>query len=154
MVFCSNCVIENSKINDSGGIWTLKSDFNTFQFNNISNSYIHGITLDYKSSYNLINKNIISNNDNAGVMLEHYSNSNIISCNNIIKNKFNAYLIQSFENKWNNNYWDDWVGLNNKMFFSFLPKIILGVLIEKTRFPFFNIDWHPAQEPFDIPEVV
>ena len=96
MAFCSDCVVEHSTVTDSGGIWALKSDNNTFQFNNLSNSYIHGITLDYQSSNNVICNNIISNNDNAGVMLEYHSKGNIIRNNNIFENPFNAYLIQPF----------------------------------------------------------
>jgi len=52
----------------------------------------------------------------------------------------------SFRNQWNNNYWDDYLG--------FGPKVIPGKIhipqIPSLTIPWFNFDWHPAKEPFDI----
>jgi hypothetical protein len=47
-------------------------------------------------------------------------------------------------NKWNQNYWNQP---------SILPKIIPGRLGLGGRIPFINFDWHPAQEPYDIPGI-
>ncbi|MBA7636881.1 hypothetical protein ES703_44509 [subsurface metagenome] len=53
-------------------------------------------------------------------------------------------------NKWDNNYW-------NRP--RLLPKVILGSgeivfkwgIIFFIPFPIIEFDWHPAQEPYDIP---
>ncbi len=63
------------------------------------------------------------------------------NCNNILRNVY-----------WIENYWDDWIG--------FGPKLILGLFVSHGFFrdyfiPWFNFDWHPAKEPYNIqvPEV-
>jgi parallel beta-helix repeat protein len=150
MSFCTNCVISNNEIINSGGIWTLKCNNNIFESNNLSNNFIHGITLDYGSSNNRLEFNKISNNRNMGVMIEYYSNYNIISKNNLMNNIINAFVIQAFGNQWMDNYWDDWIGINYPLFGSIFPKIILGILIDKTRIPIFNFDWNPVREPYNI----
>ena len=69
---------------------------------------------------------------------------NTIEKNNFIRNKKNAVFEFSLRNKWNNNYWDDWIGFRyNQPIFQKFPKVIVG-------FPWFQFDWHPAQEPYDI----
>ena len=68
--FCYKCLIENCNFSKNMGIWTLKSDENIFQFNNISNNYHHGVILDYYSKNNKIRYNYISNNHMGGVVLE------------------------------------------------------------------------------------
>jgi parallel beta-helix repeat protein len=150
MTYCSHCVIEHCNIYDTGGIWTLKSDFNVFQYNNFSDNFIHGITLDYFSSYNTIRRNIISNNSNMGVIIEYYSKSNFIFCNNLFDNPFNAFIIQAHRNNWFFNYWDDWIGVKNKIIGSFFPKMIPGILIDKKNIPLINFDWFPARQPYNI----
>lgn len=150
LAYCSQCIIENSTFSENGEAWIFCSDHNIIQFNTMFHN-LHGICLDYGSKYNIIKSNNISNNQLSGVMLEYYSNKNIIIKNNFIKNEFNGYPQQSFKNKWNENYWHDWMGLQ----YSFLrlsPKIILGQLVEGILLiPLINFDWHPVQEPYDIP---
>lgn len=150
MTYCSHCLIEQCTIYDTGGIWALQSSYNIFQYNNFSDNFIHGITLDYYSSYNTIRRNIISNNSNMGVMIEYYSKSNFICCNNLLKNPFNAFLIQAPRNKWFFNYWDDWIGVKNKIIGSLFPKMIPGILIDKKNIPLINFDWFPARRPYNI----
>lgn len=60
-----------------------------------------------------------------------------------------------FRNKWIKNYWDNW----NRN----IPRLISGrwtielrlfpspMTIPIARFPYFEMDWHPAKEPYDIP---
>ncbi|MBN2603724.1 MAG: hypothetical protein JXA91_06305 [Candidatus Thermoplasmatota archaeon] len=67
--------------------------------------------------------------------------------NQVPKNKL---LSRNFY--WYENYWDNWIG--------FGPKLISGRLIlldlpSPVTIPWFNFDWHPAKEPYDIqvPEV-
>ena len=65
---------------------------------------------------------------------------------------FNKYLLWPGKNRWIGNYWDTWKGIG--------PKIILGFTVFEWYgeliffiflFPWVEFDWHPAQEPYDIP---
>jgi parallel beta-helix repeat protein len=131
---CGNTIDDN---ND--GICLLGSS-NSISGNNISNNN-DGINLSW-SSDNTIIGNIITKND-YGVNLSGSSN-NIIKGNNFVENYYyQAYFKYSRHNRWIRNYWDDWDGTG--------PKFIWG----KQRFwglavPWFNVDWHPAQEPYNI----
>jgi hypothetical protein len=87
----------------------------------------------------------------CGAILEYYSNNNVFTKNNFISNYknmgFNAFLFKSFRNKWSNNYWDDWIGINSSL--NYLPKIIYGTLFENSRHKLLlNFDWNPAQKIF------
>ena len=98
------------------------------------------------SSHNKISYNEIKEN-NQGVYLMHFSNKNEISYNNFINNYQRcAFFRNSFFNKWNDNYWDEWKGLEYQ--YSKLPMIIPGrILICRFRC---NLDWNPAKEPYNI----
>ncbi|MEA2055548.1 MAG: right-handed parallel beta-helix repeat-containing protein, partial [Candidatus Thermoplasmatota archaeon] len=149
MAYSSNCLIEHSNISNGDGIWTFCSSQNIFQFNTLSNNF-HGITLDYNSNYNIIQNNTISNNEMAGVMIEYYSTNNHITKNNLINKTYGGYFTQAFRNKWDQNYYSDWIGLKyNKM--TCLPKIILGRFLD--LYPkisiCFKIDWYPAETPYN-----
>jgi parallel beta-helix repeat protein len=92
----------------------------------------------------VIYNNQIETNNQYGVYLLR-SSSIFISGNNFIQNAHNAYFLQfSFFNRWNENYWTDWLGLG--------PKLIKGKL-DDVLIPWVNFDWHPVQEPYDIPAV-
>ena len=65
---------------------------------------------------------------------------------------FQKYLLWPWKNKWIGNYWDTWKGSG--------PKTILGFIVFEWYgewinfiflFPWVEFDWHPAQEPYDIP---
>jgi len=60
--------------------------------------------------YNIISKNNITNNMFGLLIIR--TNHNIVSENNFINNKLkNIRLVNSFYNKINGNYWDDWIGI-------------------------------------------
>ena len=83
-----------------------------------------------------------------GLIIEYHSKRNRISYNNFINNTINGYLIQAFRNKWNKNYWDDWIGLKRRSLV-FIPKIIKGVPIEKIPiFAWVNFDFNPSENPY------
>ena len=64
-----------------------------------------------------------------------------IKNNNFIDNNRNAFFSTfSFRNTWDGNYWD---GPRES------PYVIKGKLFFLI-IPWFNFDWHPAQEPNDI----
>ena len=99
---------------------------------------------------NVITENIISNNDLYGLIIV-YSTGNHITNNNFINNKYQAYfniqLSRCFSNKWNQNYWSDITFPEDS------KKVIQGIayfVICFTLILWYNVDWHPAQEPYDI----
>jgi hypothetical protein len=48
----------------------------------------------------------------------------------------------SFQNKWDGNFWNE---PRDK------PVVIFGS-VGLVLLPWINVDWHPAQEPYDIPD--
>jgi len=144
-----NIIKENIIFKNKYGLelWIFCSSHNITN-NNISNNR-YGIFLEGSTSNN-INSNIISNNI-FGIYLKYrYFWQNFFNAaeNNIIKNNFihnirNACFIHSFTggsffNIWQENYW-------GKTLTSL--KLIFGRIF---LFPWINIDWHPAKEPYDI----
>lgn len=138
MAFCSNCIVENMSLSETDGLWLLKSDNNIIKNNNFSNNILNGITVDYQSNYNIIRDNYITSNRFVGIIIEWYSRENLIKNNILINNgdDDNGLLLQAFNNHWESNYWDDWIGLKSPLF-SFFPKIICGYPIEEI--PLFSI---------------
>ena len=131
--------------------------------NHISN-YESGIMM-CSSINTIIQSNNIFTNSRFGLYLQHCCINNNITHNNFINNGYeksfkirgNAYFIDSeftpYFNKWNENYWDNWIGLKFKLF-TFLPcripgrwGIIQGIGI---LFPTSDFDWNPAKEPYEI----
>ncbi len=131
--------------------------------NHISN-YEFGISM-CSSINTVISGNNIYSNSRFGLYLQHGSVNNNITRNNFINNGYeksfrvrgSAYFIDSefvpYFNNWNENYWDDWIGLKLKLFTIFPYRIpgrwgiIQGIGI---LFPTSDFDWHPAKEPYDI----
>jgi len=101
------------------------------------NSY--GIIIS-SSSNNQFLYNDISSNTKNGILLKAHSSSNVISKNNFINNSKNAhFIVLSHQNTWDSNYWGEP---------RTLPYLIIGNLF--IFIPWFNFDWNPAQEPYDI----
>jgi len=156
-----NYIINNDIYDQKAGI-QLKESSN----NNIAENYIHnnfdGIRLGDESNNNYIEKNSIINNGygiyngwkddpydivsttNTTIELNHFEKNvlylSFASRNKIFRNNFISCIADyqmSFFNKWDGNYW----GKSR-----ILPKLIFGINI----LPWIQIDWHPAQEPYDI----
>lgn len=65
-----------------------------------------------------------------------------IQGNNFIDNYYDGSFMAGklpMFNRWSRNYWDDWDGTG--------PYVIRG---KRYFIRWFNFDWHPAQEPYDI----
>ena len=152
LIMCSNCIIENSSFSDNDSEFSLvNSKNNIIRYNNMSKNF-HGLLFDYGSENNLVYNNQFIINNNCGIIIEYFSNNNFIIRNNFIgkNNSVNAFIIKSFRNKWNENYWNDWIGIKKSI--NWLPKIICGRFIENSKLMLpFNFDWHPANEPYEIP---
>jgi parallel beta-helix repeat protein len=149
--FCNKCTTKKCHIfNTSLAIWTLESNNNIFKQNNISDNYHRGIVIDYNSNDNQIIQNKIKSTF-CGVEIEWWSNANSITQNNFLNINVSGYEHQSLFSKWNKNYYDDWIGLEQPLLF-FYPKLIYGMPIE--RFPSFfmpvSFDFHPVKEPYNI----
>jgi parallel beta-helix repeat protein len=110
-------------------------------YDNGNGSYFDGGILiqDSKRNASIVN-NRLEANVPYGVYLIRSPGSTIVN-NTFVQNKQNAYILSTLTSHWHGNYWDDWSGLG--------PKIILGRW-SKIRFPWVNVDWHPAQGPYDI----
>ena len=141
----STIISNNTIFNCSNGMFISVIANITITYNNIEgNGKGSGIELSivafgirYK---NYITRNSIMNTS-LGLSLQG-AWSVVIQENNFIGNQKDAFFIFSFFNKWNQNYWNQP---------SILPKIIPGRLGLRGYIPLINFDWHPAQEPYDIP---
>ena len=139
-----NSIYDNSRYGIE--VWNGKSIVNIHDNNIFDNGrgrlWDGGIHLQDCMHTVTINNNSIASNNPNGIYLFRSSGNTIIK-NNFINNTCNAFfkLQSSFFNRWNRNYWDDWWG--------FGPKLVKGQ-IGKLLIPWFNFDWHPAKEPYDI----
>ncbi|UCD12983.1 MAG: right-handed parallel beta-helix repeat-containing protein [Thermoplasmatales archaeon] len=117
------------------------SNDNTLTGNNVTNNR-GGVKLS-SSKINTITSNNIQDNDMEGLLIS-LSNNNVIEKNNFINNKKQAAFKISWRNSWDENYWDNWIGLKiNKTIFQKAPKVIRGIIR-------INFDWHPASVPYAI----
>jgi parallel beta-helix repeat protein len=152
----NNWIYQNIIKNNCNGILSAGKS-NQCSQNSIENNENKGILCTGKS--NLCSENYIANNT-YGVYLS-YSSNTTIRRNNFVNNKihvfFNADYTIEYSNKWENNFYSP----QKERFI----KIIFGRV--QTRFyhwegpshgqykvyiyrPGFNVDWRPAQEPYDI----
>jgi parallel beta-helix repeat protein len=149
--FSSKNLIDNN-------CFTICNDCGIYLSNSNSNSIINNILTgnesvavqSYFSMKNIIRYNSFENNF-MGILLD-FSEENIIESNNFKSNLIQAEFycrglwINSFNiNKWDQNYWDDWI--------NFGPKIIFGELYPPLRaygHIWASFDWHPAQQPYYI----
>jgi parallel beta-helix repeat protein len=169
MVIASiNCLITDNILdsNKDYGIYLTHSSGNNISLNTVSNSFYSGIYFE-TSDNNIVLWNTISSNKNSGIIV-YYSNditilsntiekncikqrytgsiilaessSNTIQNNNFLQNVKDAFFEGGTSNNWDGNYWD-----RPRLF----PKLIRGNFL----IPRFNFDWHPAQEPYDIPNI-
>jgi len=140
-----NCNLEKNTINSCLiGIYLYDSDSNTIQMNEVSNCST-GIYIE-ESSKNLVTVNSIQ--ENIRGIFSSYATDNILTQNSFLNNeesaKFTKYLFPGFlkPNKWDNNYWDDWIGFGVK----FIPGLMYIPINEDPIgyfFPWIEIDWDP-----------
>jgi parallel beta-helix repeat protein len=153
---CDYTLIENNEFlqNTRYGIRIHSTD-NKVHFNVIKDNIEVGIFVNGK--HNNISYNVIENNG-IGVYLQ-YAKQNMITCNNFIKNRgFFMYSLKTlWYNRWDSNYWDSLNG-NIKVIFGRLRIVLFSWTdwLDRTTheiaiYPLLlNVDWHPAQEPYDI----
>jgi len=143
-VVFGNIVTDNGKGGDDDwGIGLIGGSDNYVSYNHILNNNPSGI---YLLSYN---NNITLNNiskNKIGVFVDT-NYGDFITRNNFIFNKKNGYFDRFISIKdrmiWDKNYW-------NRP--RLLPYPIFGIgYLPLLSFPWVVFDWHPAQEPYDIP---
>jgi parallel beta-helix repeat protein len=160
---CYNDFINNTIVNNNGsGIHFYYSSNHNRVRDNIIKKNVIGITFGLSSNHNDIEHNIIEN-ENRGIGLYIFrSHSNNIEKNNFIGNENNVefhYRKAEFlrGNRFKENYWDDMNPDSN-------IKIIIGtaymipiydwfyweIIGYRLEVPWINIDWYPANEPYDI----
>jgi parallel beta-helix repeat protein len=144
------CIIESVDCFDNDGICSfLNSDSNIIR-KSLFHQNMHGFLLDYHSKENRFSQNTFSENIYCGLICEYHSNDNIITENTFIDNQgFDAFVIKAFSNKWKNNYWSDWVGINHPLF-RWVPKLIFGTHFESYQRikTYVNVDWTPSHTSY------
>jgi hypothetical protein len=125
----------------SSGI-LIYSSFCNISFCKFINILTEGIKIYGFLGHNNIYKNIFQDFYWGLVFENPFSCANTIKQNNYISTSPAGHYL-SFRNNWMSNYYDNWNGIG--------PKIIGGVIkFYPLPIPWFNIDWTPSQEPYDI----
>ncbi|KAA0008990.1 MAG: hypothetical protein FE042_00525 [Thermoplasmata archaeon] len=162
LMFSNNNTISNNIIRGMTdfGISLHESDGNIIEnnsisccpfgisFRNVSAIFKEGFKTKANCEHNIVRYNSINCCSYVGLIIIG-SNNNIISHNDFIRNNIDARFIMSYGNKWERNYWDEWVGLKYPIL-DFLPKIIWGSQIRWLWWSniWTNFDWHPALKPY------
>ncbi|MCK4415645.1 MAG: right-handed parallel beta-helix repeat-containing protein [Thermoplasmatales archaeon] len=127
------------------GLYLSESE-NQYPIGNTINANTYGAYLE-KSDMNAIVLNNITNNE-QGVYLKK-SNNNAIMSNNFINNKRHAQFYKCYISTWQQNYWDNWIGLKLNLNIS-LPKLIFGRIGIVGLIPWINMDREPANILWNI----
>jgi parallel beta-helix repeat protein len=148
-----NMVIHNYVSGCKDGIVVISSTYNNISENVVSNCRGMSVNL-WDADFNTVSYNNFKDTIDEIYIADGYRN--YFFYNNFINNSQTYYygewvisrcVFRLFNNKWDANYWDDWKGIG--------PKVIRGELFIQFknvyRRPSFSFDWHPAQEPYDIP---
>ncbi len=161
-----NCTIYKNIIKDNYIEGILAYGSNCYYTQNIIQNTSVGITIGF--SQQIFEKNTIEDNG-KGIRLSLDSRTTIID-NNFINNENDTEIkdtffsiipfggFQRFHTKWSGNYWDKWVTIDPKPIRTkyYLTIQITTDLHEWYKafgpYQFIKFDWHPAQEPYDIPD--
>ncbi len=127
------------------GIWPGANE-NYIHHNYLSNISLYGFIITRAQGNILANNTIWGSNEGIHLTM---ANMTTIKFNNFIDNNISAFFENSSFNRWKQNYWDDYHGI--------MPKCIKGLM----RIPWnktivihwINLDWRPAQKPYEIPLV-
>ena len=153
-LFCSydNRIFNNTISNTNGnGICIWGSYLNDVFENRLINNKCGVLCFDISWYTNIHNNEFKLNT--VGLIIDNCPKSNITK-NNFIDNEVHAIfgifllyllLVKGQMFKWYNNYWDD---INNRKI-----KIIkgeIGFFLSGITYPWYNFDWNPVSEPYDI----
>ncbi len=122
---------------------------------NFVNGHQNGILISLECNNNRIYRNHVFNNT-YGIFLR-VNDGNDIFENNLINNSKNAFFqtFRFFKFKFHHNYWDDCIDEKIKIITGRNALFRYYTLFGGHRYywffiPWLSIDWHPAQEPYDI----
>jgi parallel beta-helix repeat protein len=157
-----NTIVNNNVYNNDSSAIIIMGENNNISYNKVTNNSGAGILLT-EAFKTMVYRNTFEKNK---VGLVTGGSFNKILQNNFIDNEKNAYFDQAFfvtivnaifnfhlilPSIWNGNYWNEPRQL---------PYVVPGYLslahlhkyyvLGTDGFPFVRIDWHPAQEPYDI----
>jgi parallel beta-helix repeat protein len=137
-----NSISTNTITYNENGVYVLRHNDNTITGNSISWNNWSGINLNCSRSTTIFGNSISKNRQ--GIFFVSSTNNTVLK-NNFLRNRRNA-LFENCTNTWNQNYWGR---------FRILPKLVFGTRNTQNTWsvPLFDIDWHPASEPFDMPEM-
>ena len=127
------------------GIWP-GANSNYIHHNYLSNISLYGFIITRAQENIIANNTIWGSNEGMRLIMANFTT---IMFNNFIDNNYSALFENSSFNRWKRNYWDDHHGI--------WPKCIKGLM----RIPWnktivihwINLDWFPAQKPYEIPLV-
>jgi parallel beta-helix repeat protein len=138
------------------GIFITRDTLDAWIQNNIINGGRVGIFVEAVDSSSIcISYNMVTNTS-YGIKTWLSSKVNV-SCNNFIQNDQHAYFGESWwfqRNYWDGNYWDNYRGTRGKIILGTALFLIIPLGYYLPAFclylPWVNVDWHPAQVPYDI----
>jgi len=172
-----NIISRNTIENHYYGVWLEDSSRNNLSNNKISNSWEWGIILGDSDNNMLYENNMTENNggiyfrdsnenticrnelitnfkDIALIDWDAATSDNLIINNNIDSATFVAAKQSHNKNIWDENYWGHplhhpklILGQKELLFFPGSPFHFPQITV---TLPWFNVDWHPAQESYDI----
>jgi len=164
-----NTISFNTIISCDIGIGIIRSSFDNIIIFNDLEYHDLGILISDKSVDNSILSNNIKHND-LGISIIEDSVGTSIMENNLIDNVCNAYFeiifLKTFLTKiinskrieminWNMNYWDGNLStpeiISGNMYLEYNPIDIYKPPQKKFIMKVVDFDWHPAEEPYDIP---
>ncbi len=125
------------------GVWPGAND-NFIHHNYLSNNSLYGFIITCAEGNIIANNTILGSNEGVRLIM---SNTTMIKFNNFIDNNISSFFENSSFNRWKQNYWDDHHGI--------WPKCIKGIMRlpwnKMTVIHWLNIDWFPAQKPYETP---
>ena len=155
---CSNqMIIGNKIVNNKIGILLYFGSFSVIKYNNISGQSGLGIQIDWVTNSSIVQNNFIKNKRDAVFSRSLIGELRVKLSNEFLYKKFYKEIYDPYytpwkKNIWDGNYWGTPKILPQPIFGSFR---ILGRLSTFNDIPIpidcVNFDWHPAQEPYDIP---
>jgi parallel beta-helix repeat protein len=158
----NNSIYGNVIRNNEYGIYIWKYPKNNKIEQNLIENNSYGIKLVGITENTFISKNTIINNFEYGVCI-YYCYYTIVEKNNIYKNHRDAFFVKplshfdffKYRTFWNENFWGN-IQLQHKIIVGTLEITLpFSVLWEDDtiNLNWLNFDWHPAQGPYDIPEM-
>jgi parallel beta-helix repeat protein len=149
--------VSNNHITDSKIAITIEdASLNVIKNNTIDNNeqgvFIYG-TYGWGCD-NTLERNYISNNDLGIDMLSGImggASGNKFYQNTFLENTRNVRFALYDDNNWEQNYWGRARFIPYPIFGWKHPGNVLGDIFLNLKIPWIEIDWHPAQEPYDIP---